>query len=268
MLKAICRESDVKLIGAPMEDTVSFRPGTRFAPQRIRQILPYLEYTTLFGNVAKPLCDLGDVELLQGRPEENVEMIKKALQKAEPPFLMLGGEHTVTYAALKVVKPDTYVHIDAHFDLRNEWPPGQRLSHATFARRAHEELGFYAIYIGVRAYDDEERKYAEEAGFFVVRGSDFTREVVSDAVSTASGRVYLSLDIDVLDPSEAPGVGTPEAGGLTFKKLEYLLTDLMLALKPVAVDIVEYSPPNDVSDITATKVARLLMHMASLLQKQ
>jgi agmatinase len=119
----------------------------------------------------------------------------------------------------------------------------------------------------VRAYDDEEHKYAEDADFFVVEGSDFGRDVISDAVSTASGRVYLSLDIDVLDPSEAPGVGTPEAGGLPFRKLEYLLADLMLTLKPVAVDIMEYSPPNDVSDVTATKVVRTIMHMAAYLKR-
>ncbi|MGB9703933.1 MAG: agmatinase family protein [Pyrobaculum sp.] len=268
MLKHACREGDVKLVGVPMEDTLSFRPGTRFAPQKIRQILPYLEYTTLFGNVAKPLCDLGDVDLLQGRPEENLARIEATLQKVDPPFIMLGGEHTATLAALSVVKPDVYVHVDAHFDLRDEWPPGQRLSHATFARRAHEKLGFYAIYIGVRAYDDKERRYAEKAGFYVVEGRDFTREAIADAVSTASGRVYLTLDIDVLDPSEAPGVGTPEAGGLSFRKLEYLLADLILTLRPAAVDIMEYSPPNDVSDITATKVVRLLLHVASMLQSR
>jgi len=267
MLKTACRQNDVKLFGVPMEDTLSFRPGTRFAPQKIRTILPYLEYTTLFGNVTEPICDLGDVELLQGAPAENVARIERFIQKVDPPFIMVGGEHTATLAALNVVRPDTYVHIDAHFDLRDEWPPGQRLSHATFARRAHEKLGFYAIYIGVRAYDDEERKYAEDADFFVVEGSDFGRDVISDAVSTASGRVYLSLDIDVLDPSEAPGVGTPEAGGLPFRKLEYLLADLMLTLKPAAVDVMEYSPPNDVSDVTATKVVRTIMHMAALLKR-
>jgi len=265
MLKSICREGDVKLFGAPMEDTVSFRPGTRFAPQKIRNILPYLEYTTVLGNVAKPLCDLGDVELLYGAPSENLSRIEAFIKKITPPFIMLGGEHTATLAALRALRPDVYVHIDAHFDLRDEWPPGQKLSHATFARRAHEELGFYALYIGVRAYDDEEYKYAREAGFYVVEGSDFTRSEVADAVATVSGRVYLSLDIDVLDPSEAPGVGTPEAGGLSFRKLELLLADLLLSLKPIAVDVMEYSPPFDVSDITATKVVRILMLISSLL---
>lgn len=268
MLKNVCTPRDVKLFGAPMEDTVSFRPGTRFAPQKIRVIMPYLEYTTVFGNMAKPICDLGDVELLQGAPAENIARIEQFIQKVEPPFIMLGGEHTATLAVLNVIRPDTYVHIDAHFDLRDEWPPGQKLSHATFVRRAHEKLGFYAIYIGVRAYDDEEYKYAEETQSFIIEGSDFTRSDVANAISTVSGRVYLSLDIDVLDPSEAPGVGTPEAGGLSFRKLEYLLADLILTLKPVAVDIMEYSPPYDVSDVTAVKVIRLLMHIATLLGRE
>ncbi|MFN7105386.1 MAG: arginase family protein, partial [Pyrobaculum sp.] len=85
------------------------------------------------------------------------------------------------------------------------------------------------------------------------------------AVSTASGKIYLSLDIDVIDPSEAPAVGTPEAGGLSFRKLELVLTDLMLTLRPVAVDVMEFSPPNDISDVTTVKVARLLLHLSSLL---
>ncbi|MFN3804353.1 MAG: arginase family protein [Pyrobaculum sp.] len=254
----------IRFFGAPMEDTLSFRSGTRFAPQKVRSIMPYIEYTTLFGNMAKPFCDLGDVELLQGMPLENITRIRKFVEQIEPPFIMLGGEHTATMAALEALRPDTYVHIDAHFDLRDQWPYGQTLSHATFARRAHERLGFYAIFIGVRAYDDEEYQYAKRSDFFIVEGDMFTRREVADAVSTASGRIYLSVDIDVMDPSEAPAVGTPEAGGLSFRKLELVLTDLMLTLRPVAVDVMEFSPPNDVSDVTAVKVARLLLHLSSL----
>ncbi len=256
----------VKIFGAPMEDTVSFRPGTRFAPQKVRSVLPHLEYTTAFGEAAVVHCDMGDVELLQGMPEENLNRIKMFIEKTTPPFIMIGGEHTVTLAALEVLKPNTYIHIDAHFDLRNEWPPGQRLSHATFARRAHEKLDFYAIFIGVRAFDREEYLYARESGFYVV-GSDFTRREIADAVSTVSGSVYLSIDVDVLDPAEAPGVGTPEAGGIDYRTLEMLLIDLTLTLKPRALDIVEFSPPNDVSDITAVKVARLLFHASTAISQ-
>lgn len=247
-----------------MEDTESFRPGTRFAPSRIRQIMPYLEYTTPLGNPSPP-CDAGDLSLLHGDPEGNLARIGEAVARLDPPWILLGGEHTLTLAALRIMRPDTYVHIDAHLDLRDQWPPGQRLSHATFARRAHEELGFYAIYIGARAYDDEEFRYARENGFMVL-GSQPTRLEVADALSTASGRAYVSLDVDVMDPAEAPGVGTPEAGGMTYSLLEKIYIDVLLSLKPRAVDLVEYSPPNDLSDMTGVKVARLLLTAVRLLQ--
>ncbi|MEM0369247.1 MAG: arginase family protein [Pyrobaculum sp.] len=266
MIKSVCRDRDIKLFGAPMEDTLSFRPGTRFGPQKVRSILPYLEYTTMFGNISTPMCDLGDIELLKGYPEKNLKIIENFVKNIGELFIMIGGEHTATLAALRVIKPNTYIHIDAHLDLRDEWPPGQKISHATFVRRAHEELDMYVVYIGPRAYDDIEMTYAKDAGFYIVEGSDFSRENISDALSTVSGRVYLSLDIDVLDPAEAPGVGTPEAGGLSYKKLETLIADVMANTKPVAVDIMEYSPPNDVADITAVKIVRLMLHMASLLR--
>lgn len=261
-----CRDQEVKLFGAPMEDTVSFRPGTRFAPQRVRFVMPYIEPTTLLGSAERLLCDMGDVNLLRGAVEENLARLKRFVEGVGTPFIMLGGEHTVTLAALEALRPDTYVHVDAHFDLRDEWPPGQKLSHATFLRRAHERLGFYAIVVGVRAYGDEEYTYANGAGFFVVEGSNFGRDAIADAVSTASGRVYVSIDVDVLDPSQAPGVGVPEAGGISYSVLESLVADLVLSLKPIAVDIVEFSPLNDVSDITAVKVSRLLLHVAKLMK--
>ncbi len=262
-----CREDEVKMVGAPMEDTLSFKPGTRFAPAKIRQILPYLEYNTVFGNAASP-CDVGDVELLRGEPVENLRRIEHLLRKVGPPWVMIGGEHTATLAALRALRPKTYIHIDAHMDTRDEWPPGQRLSHATFVRRASEELDIYVIYIAVRAFDDEELRYAKSMGFYVVDGNKkITRSQVLDALSTSSGTTYVSLDLDVMDPSEFPAVGTPEAGGLSFKELEGLYIDILLNARPLATDLMEYSPPNDPLDIGATKAIRLMLTSAEILRK-
>lgn len=262
-----CREDEVKMVGAPMEDTLSFKPGTRFAPAKIRQILPYLEYNTIFGNALSP-CDVGDVELLRGEPAENLRRIEEFLKKIEAPWVMIGGEHTATLAALKALRPRTYIHIDAHMDTRGEWPPGQKLSHATFVRRAVEELDIYVIYIAVRAFDDEELRYAKSRGFYVVNGNrGMSRGQVLDALSTASGTTYVSLDLDVMDPSEFPAVGTPEAGGLSFKALEGLYVDVLLGAKPAAVDLMEYSPPNDPLDVGAAKVVRLMLTATEILRK-
>lgn len=263
-----CKEGEVKLIGAPMEDTLSFKPGTRFGPSKIRQILPYLEYTTQFGNASIP-CDLGDADLLQGMPLENLARIEALLRKAGLPWVMIGGEHTATLAALRALRPKTYIHIDAHMDTRDEWPPRQKISHATFVRRAAEELGIYVIYIAVRAYDDEEKAFAEKMGFSIVDGNrKISRRQVLDALSTATRPAYVSLDVDVMDPAEMPAVGTPEAGGLTYRELEDVYLDVLLAIRPPAVDVMEFSPPNDVSDIGATRVARLLLTAAKILSSR
>nr|WP_052886227.1 arginase family protein [Thermoproteus uzoniensis] len=264
MIRA-CRSDAVKMVGVPMEDTLSFKPGTRFAPAKIRQILPYLEYNTVFGNVESP-CDVGDVELLRGAPAENLANIERVLRDLGPPWVMIGGEHTATLAALRAARPKTYVHIDAHMDTRDEWPPGQKLSHATFVRRAAEELGLYVIYIAVRAFDDEELRYAKSNGFYVVDGNRrISRSQILDALSTSTGPVYASLDLDVMDPSEFPAVGTPEAGGLSFRELEGIYVDVLLAARPLAVDIVEYSPVNDPTDVGATKVVRLMLTATRIL---
>lgn len=260
-----CHPRDVKLLGAPMEDTLSFKPGTKFAPLKLREILPYLEYNTAFGNAQQP-CDVGDVDLLQGAPAENLARIERALRALDPPWIMVGGEHTATLAALRALRPKTYIHIDAHMDSRDAWPPGQKLSHATFVRRAAEELGIYTIYIAVRAYDDEEAVFAKKAGFLVVDGNrKVTRAQLLDALATATRPAYVSLDLDVMDPSDFPAVGTPEAGGLTFRELEGIYLDVLLESKPAAVDIMEFSPPNDVADIGAVKLARLLLTATKIL---
>ncbi|MBP1449410.1 MAG: arginase family protein [Thermoproteus sp.] len=248
-----------------MEDTLSFKPGTRFAPARLRQILPYLEYNTPFGNAGFP-CDIGDVELLRGMPSENLARIEKMLKSSGPPWIMIGGEHTATLAALRALRPKTYIHIDAHMDSRDAWPPGQRLSHATFVRRAVDELDIYVIYIAVRAYDDEELEFAKGQGFAVVDGNkNISRSQILDAISTAANPSYVSLDVDVMDPAEMPAVGTPEAGGLRFRELEGIYLDVLLASRPAAVDIMEYSPPNDTADIGATRVGRLLLTASKIL---
>jgi len=260
-----CRSDEVKIVGVPMEDTLSFKPGTRFAPAKVRQILPYLEYNTVFGNAESP-CDAGDAELLRGAPSENLAGVERLLKSLGPPWIMIGGEHTATLAALRALRPKTYVHIDAHMDTRDEWPPGQKLSHATFARRAAEELDLYIIYIAVRAFDDEELRYARSSGFYVVEGNrKISRSQVLDALSTSSGTVYVSLDLDVMDPAEFPAVGTPEAGGLTFRELEGIYVDVLLATRPPAVDIMEYSPINDHADIGGAKVVRLMLTAARIL---
>jgi len=249
-----CGGKGVRVLGAPMDDTSSFRPGTRFATERLRILAPYVEANTVVGQV-DPLgaCDLGDVVLQRGEVRANLEAVREAVLDLKP-HLVLGGEHTITYALLSAYRPDTYIHIDAHLDLRDEWPPSQRMSHATFLRRAVEDgLVKYVIFVAPRAYELEELEYARAIDSTIA----WDLEQIDDVLATASGRIHLSVDVDVLDPSQAPGVSTPEASGLTLAQL------IDVVLKGVAAgaesfDVVEYNPVYDYNDITGVAVLNLV----------
>ncbi len=264
-----CEDTAVKIIGVPLEETVTFRRGTSYAPQRLRELFNYIEYTTLFGNVdPTEACDLGDLELLPGNLHGSIRMIMSAYDKIEPPVIAIGGEHTLTYATTLVARPRTYIHIDGHMDLRDEYPPGSSLTHATFLRRVLEHHDMYVIMIGVRAYGEEEEKYAREHDMYVVKWRDVNPWSVVEAISTASKPAYLSIDIDVLRPSEAPGVGNPEWGGLTYEELVSTATSIVLGLDIKHADIVEYTPIHDTNDITGINVLGIVAHLVKLMGRR
>ena len=245
----------VALLGVPMDDTESHRPGTRFAPQRVREVMPYVEYSTPLGEAPiEALSDVGDVDLMLGRVEENLARIEKRVSQLEKPFVVVGGEHTLTLAVMRATRPKTYVHIDAHLDMRGEWPRGQSLSHATWLRRAVEELGVHVVAIGAHAYAEEEEQFAKSVDAVVIHRKAVTLRAVLDALSTATPPIHVAVDIDVLDPAYAPGVGNPEPGGLTWEELDQVLLGVFLYARPRTLDVVEYSPPYDCGNITATRV--------------
>jgi len=261
----------VWLIGAPMDDTESFRPGTRFAPQKIREIIPFVEYATPLGEAPIDMLeDLGDVDLLIGRVEENLARIERRVAEVGTPVIVVGGEHTVTLATIRALRPRTYVHIDAHLDMRGEWPRGQSLSHATWLRRAVEETGIHVIAVGVHAYAEEEAEYAKSVDAVVIHRKATNPRTIMDALSTATPPIHVAVDIDVLDPAYAPGVGNPEPGGLTWDELEHVLLATFLYAKPRSLDVVEYSPPYDCGGVTATRavavITRFLLGLAPLLK--
>lgn len=257
-----CEEPLVRVLGVPMDDTVSFRPGTRFATERLRLLAPYVESNTVLGQVdCSKACDLGDVALMRGEVEANLKLVEEALSDLRPQ-VVLGGEHTVTYASLSAYRPDTYIHVDAHLDLRDEWPPSQKMSHATFLRRAVERgLVKYVIFVTPRAYEEEEVEYAEAIDAAVV----WDLEQLDDMLSTASGRIHLSVDVDVLDPAQAPGVSTPEAMGLTPSQLIDVMVKA-IAVGAETFDIVEFNPLYDCGDATGVVVLNLLSTVVKGLQ--
>ena len=262
-------EADVVLFGAPFDGTTSFRPGTRFAPAAMRResyglelYSPYQGRELTDGNI----FDSGDIELPFGSPERALGMIEERageiLADGKLPFL-IGGEHLVTLGAVRAAAakyPGLHIlHFDAHADLRDEYL-GERLSHACVLRRCHELTGDGRIYqFGIRSGDKSEFEWGKEHVF--TRLFDF--EGLEDVLESLRGRpVYLTVDLDVLDPSVFPGTGTPEPGGVTFDALRRAVTAACQTLNVVAADVNELSPHYDASGAStaaACKIAREML---------
>jgi len=239
--------------------TSSFRPGTRFGPNAIREASWNLEsYShTLDKDLEElPICDLGDISLplsLEEALREIEGSVSKISSNKKIPFL-LGGEHLLSLPAVRALKafyPDlVFLQVDAHSDFRESYLNAS-LSHATVARRIFEELGEgKLIQVGVRSWDKKEREQA-------LGKVKFLGETPPGSLPDTRSCLYLSLDLDVLDPSVCPGVSTPEPGGWSFKELVSFL-DLIPWERVVGVDLVELSPPYDPGGISALVAAKVV----------
>lgn len=265
---AAYKDADTVLFGAPYDCTTSFRPGTRFASAAMRRESYGLElYSPYQGKelTDRKIFDGGDLELPFGAPEPMLRMIERQaagiLKDGKRPF-MLGGEHLVTLGAVRAaVKkfPDLHIlHFDAHADLRDDYL-GQKLSHACVLRRCHELVGDGKIYqFGIRSGDKSEFDWGRKHVF--TRLFDF--EGLQNAFTALAGKpVYLTVDLDVLDPSVFPGTGTPEPGGVSFDALRKAVTDACGALNVVAADVNELSPHYDASGASTAVACKIVREM-------
>lgn len=251
-------ESPTVIIGCPLDISSTFRPGTRFAPQAIRDASWGLEtYSPALDRDLEDLkiCDVGDLSLPHGNLEGALEAIQgyvgTVMGDGKFPIL-LGGEHLISLPAVReLVKhyPDlAVIQLDAHADFRQEYL-GEPLSHATVMRRIADLLGGENIcQLGIRSGTKEEMRSAKTMGVIAEAG---------EALRWQAGRpVYFTLDLDILDPGVAPGVGTPEPGGLAFNEVISLISPLH-ALHVVGFDVVELAPPYDPSQQSAMAAAKL-----------
>lgn len=261
-------ESKIVVFGAPFDGTTSFRPGTRFAPNIMRNESYGLEtYSPYLDKDLEDIeiFDAGELEFPFGNTERVLNLINEfthsILKDNKIPF-MIGGEHLVSYPAIKAVS-DKYkdlhiIHFDAHTDLREEYM-GEVLSHATVIRRVWDIVGDNKIYqFGIRSGEAREFNWAKEH----TNMTKFNTGGLQEAVKTIGDKpVYITIDLDILDPSIFPGTGTPEAGGITFNEMMEAIK-CMQGLNVVGADIVELSPhydPTGVSTAVACKVLRELI---------
>ena len=268
--------SDVVVFGAGFDGTTSNRPGTRFASSAMRiesygleTYSPLLELDLEDYNI----CDMGDLDLSIGNTDKVLEEIyegtKEILDDDKFPF-MIGGEHLVTLPAFKAVHEkydDIYVlHFDAHTDLREDYNNNKN-SHATVIKRIWDMVGDGRIFqFGIRSGTREEFNFAlkEKHTYMETHTIDSFWKIIS----TLSGKnVYLTIDLDVLDPSIFPGTGTPEPGGISYRQFEQIFKILKNSnINLVGCDIVELSPDYDdtkVSTVVACKILRELSLVAS-----
>ncbi|MGE8080352.1 agmatinase [Peribacillus loiseleuriae] len=264
-------ESKAVLYGMPMDWTVSFRPGSRFGPTRIREVSIGLEEYSLYLDRELEdvkFFDAGDIPLPFGNPERSVAMIEefvdKVLQDGKVPIGM-GGEHLVTWPIIKAMHkkyPDmAIIHMDAHTDLREDYE-GEPLSHATIIRKSAELIGPSNVYsFGIRSGLKEEFQWARENGMKIAPFE--VLEPLKKVLPELVGRpVYVTIDIDVLDPAHAPGTGTVDCGGITAKELLASIHEIAHSeLQVVGCDLVEVAPIYDPSEQTANTASKLIREM-------
>jgi len=258
------------IFGAPFDSTVSFRPGARFASQAMRTESVGIETFSPYQNrdlAEISVCDAGDLELPFGSAPRALDEIEaltsRVLDDGKIP-VMIGGEHLVTLGAVRAAaarhKDMAIVHFDAHADLRDDYM-GETLSHATVMRRVWDTfngLGDGGIFqFGIRSGCKSEFEWAADR----VSTERFKASSIAKAAGLISGRpLYVTLDFDVLDPSEFPGTGTPEAGGLSFAEL----LDAIMKLSGkniIGFDLCELSPHYDASGISTAAACKILREM-------
>lgn len=257
--------ADYVLFGIPMDFTVSFQPGTRFGPQAVRTVSIGLEEYSFYQQSSLAdvkYFDAGDIDLPFGNTQLSLERIEKVaadIHATNKTPIAIGGEHLVTWPLVKAAKeyyPDLAVfHFDAHADLRENYI-GEVYSHATVMRHVGNLVGFENLYqFGIRSGSAEEFVFANENVNFYF---DKVLEPLKEVAKTWDGRpIYLTIDIDVVDPAFAPGTGTPEPGGCTSKEILQAIL-VMVELPIVAVDLVEVLPAMDPSQRTAALAAKLI----------
>lgn len=262
-------ESKIVLFGAPFDSTTSFRPGARFGSSAIRHESFGIETYSPYQD--KDLTDLkvfdcGDLELCFGSPEDALkdieEQARKIVNDGKLP-IMLGGEHLVTFAAVKAVfekYPKMHIiHFDAHADLRDDYL-GAKLSHACVIRRCYELVGDGRIHqFCIRSGDREEFRFADEHTDLHKFDFDGLTELVTELKSD-NLPVYFTIDLDCLDPSVFCGTGTPEAGGVNFKELLNAILEVSKT-NIVGADLNELAPMLDISGASTAVACKVLREL-------
>jgi agmatinase len=277
---------DVAIIGVPFDAGTSYRPGARFGPQAVRQASRQLR-TNYHPNYdvepfkVQQVADAGDITCNPFNIDEAIKQIEDGatdLLNKVGSIVTIGGDHTIALPLLRAVnkkcgQPVALVHFDAHLDTWDTYF-GAPYTHGTPFRRAREEglfLDDASMHVGIRGplYSRDDLKEDEDLGFKIIHCDDFQTQSIDQIVKRIRDRVgdnplYLSIDIDVLDPAHAPGTGTPEIAGMTSREMLNVLRGLS-GMNLVSADVVEVAPAYDHAELTSTAAATIVYELINIL---
>ena len=273
---------DVAIVGVPFDTGVSYRPGARFGPNHVREssrlLRPYNPAANVSPFATQQVVDAGDIAANPFDIEEAISSIHKSydqLSERAKKIVTIGGDHTITLPILRSLKAKhgaiSVVHFDAHLDTWDSYF-GADYTHGTTCRRASEE-GLLdpegCMHIGIRGplYAAKDLTDDKALGFQIFTSVEFQDLGVNAAIDKMKARVgkrpvYISIDIDVLDPAHAPGTGTPEAGGLTSRELLSVLR-ATAGMNVIGADIVEVAPAYDHAQITGIAASHVMYELIS-----
>ncbi|MEV4064287.1 agmatinase [Nonomuraea dietziae] len=273
--------ADVAVVGVPFDSGVSYRPGARFGPSAVREasrlLRPYNPGLDVSPFERLQVADAGDIACNPFNIGEAVETLQDAAAAFDSRLVTIGGDHTIALPLLRAVAakhgPVALLHFDAHLDTWDAYF-GAEYTHGTPFRRAVEEgiLDTEALsHVGIRGplYGRRDLEEDRRLGFGILTSRDVMRMGVDEVVDALRQRIgdrplYISVDIDVLDPAHAPGTGTPEAGGLTSRELLEILRG-MAGANLVGADVVEVAPAYDHAEITSIAASHVAYDLVSLL---
>lgn len=274
----------IGIIGAPFDSAVTYRPGARFGPSFIRQasrvLRTYNPALDIDPFKVTQVADLGDIECNPFSITETVETVDATASeymRGGMKLVALGGDHSIALpmlrAAAKVHGPVAVVHFDAHLDTWDTYF-GERLTHGSPFRRASEEgliVKGASVHIGTRGpiYSESDLTADRNLGFTPIHIQEFHRKSIDEITNTihqliGEHPVYISVDIDVLDPAFAPGTGTPEPGGMTSRELLEILRSFASA-NVVSADVVEVAPAYDHAEVTALAASSVVYELISIM---
>ena len=281
-------QCDVAIIGVPFDAGTSYRPGARFGPQAVRQASRQLR-TNYHPDYdvepfqAQQVSDAGDIACNPLDIDEAIKQIEKGaddlLSKAGS-IVTIGGDHTIALPLLRSVNkkvggPVALVHFDAHLDTWDTYF-GAPYTHGTPFRRAREESLFLddaSMHIGIRGplYSTNDLKNDRDLGFKTIHCDEFQTSSIDQIVQRIKDRIgdnplYISIDIDVLDPAHAPGTGTPEVAGMTTREILNVLRGLA-GSQLVSADVVEVAPAYDHAELTSTAAATIVYELINIIAR-